>query len=218
MIPKIIHYCWFGGNEFSEKEIKCIDSWKKYCPNYKIKRWDESNFNIHINKYVEQAYSCKKWAFVSDYARFWILYQYGGLYFDNDVELIKPIDDIVAKGPFFGLEKTEFSYAPIALAPGLGIGAEKGNTLIQEILETYDKKAFIKQDGNYDDTTVVTTVTNIFKKYGLKQSNTIQVIKDFYVYPDDYPADGENVCVIGVFDTYEEGDYYYCTLRNAKML
>ena len=104
MIPKIIHYCWFGGNPLPELAVKCIESWKKYCPDYEIKRWDESNFDLNCCDYVKEAYRAKKWAFVSDYARFKVLYDEGGLYFDTDVELIKPIDDIIERGPFMGAE------------------------------------------------------------------------------------------------------------------
>lgn len=104
MIPKIIHYCWFGGNPLPELAVKCIESWKKYCPDYEIKRWDESNFDLKCCDYVKEAYQAKKWAFVSDYVRFKVLYDEGGLYFDTDVELIKPIDDILARGPFMGVE------------------------------------------------------------------------------------------------------------------
>lgn len=104
MIPKIIHYCWFGGNPLPELAVKCIESWKKYCPDYEIKRWDESNFDLNCCDYVKEAYQAKKWAFVSDYVRFKVLYDEGGLYFDTDVELIKSIDDILAHGPFMGVE------------------------------------------------------------------------------------------------------------------
>ena len=104
MIPKIIHYCWFGGNPLPELAVKCIESWKKYCPDYEIKRWDESNFDLNCCDYVKEAYQAKKWAFVSDYVRFKVLYNEGGLYFDTDVELIKSIDDILAHGPFMGVE------------------------------------------------------------------------------------------------------------------
>ena len=96
MIPKIIHYCWFGGNPLPESALKCIASWRKFLPDYEIKEWNENNFPIEkCPLYAKQAYQSKKWAFVSDYARFKILYDYGGLYFDTDVELIKPIDDII---------------------------------------------------------------------------------------------------------------------------
>ena len=103
-IPHKIHYCWFGGSPLGEKEVACIESWKKYLPDFEIVRWDESNFNVRCCSYVSEAYDAKKWAFVSDYARFKILFDNGGLYFDTDVEIIKPIDDIIAAGPFMGFE------------------------------------------------------------------------------------------------------------------
>ena len=104
MIPKTIHYCWFGGNPLPEMAIKCIESWKKFLPDYEIKQWDESNFDVNMIPYAAEAYKAKKYAFVSDFARFWILYNYGGLYFDTDVEVIKPMDNIIAKGPFMVCE------------------------------------------------------------------------------------------------------------------
>ena len=104
MIPKIIHYCWFGRNPLPELAQKCIASWRKYLPDYEIKEWNEDNFDVNMIPYTAEAYKAKKYAFVSDYARFWILYKYGGLYFDTDVEVIKPMDDIIARGPFMGCE------------------------------------------------------------------------------------------------------------------
>lgn len=106
MIPKIIHYCWFGGSPKNEKIRFCMESWKKVLPDYEIREWSEKDlFRFSDNRYVRQAYEAKKWAFVSDYARFWILYKHGGIYFDTDVEVLKPLDDIIEKGPFMGCEK-----------------------------------------------------------------------------------------------------------------
>jgi len=102
MIPKIIHYCWFGRNPLPASALKCIYSWRKFLPNYEIKEWNEDNFDVNIIPYTREAYEAKKYAFVSDYARFYILYHYGGLYFDTDVEIIKPMDDIVERGNFYG--------------------------------------------------------------------------------------------------------------------
>jgi hypothetical protein len=104
-IPKIINYCWFGHGALPELANKCINSWKKYCPDYEIRRWDESNFDINCCDYVKEAYAAKKWAFVSDYARFKILYENGGLYFDTDVEIVQPLDKIVERGSFMGAEQ-----------------------------------------------------------------------------------------------------------------
>lgn len=106
MIPKIIHYCWFGGNPLPEDAKKCIASWKKYLPDYEIKEWNESNFDVNCCPYVKEAYEAKKYAFVSDYARFHVLYREGGLYFDTDVEVIKNMDYIIAAGNFMGFEKS----------------------------------------------------------------------------------------------------------------
>ena len=104
MIPKIIHYCWFGRGPLPELAQKCIASWKKYLPDYEIKEWNEDNFDVNIIPYTAEAYKAKKYAFVSDYARFWILYRYGGIYFDTDVEVIRPMDDIIERGNFMGFE------------------------------------------------------------------------------------------------------------------
>ena len=123
MIPKIIHYCWFGGNPLPASALKCIESWRKYCPDYEIKEWNESNYDVNKIRYSSQAYQAKKYAFVSDYARFDILYQWGGLYFDTDVEVIRPIDDILAKGAFLGLETSE------TVNPGLGMAVSPNDPL-----------------------------------------------------------------------------------------
>ena len=172
MVEKIIHYCWFGGKELPELAIKCIESWKKYCPDYEIRRWDESNFDIDSCDYVREAYNQKKWAFVSDYARFWILYNYGGLYFDTDVELIKPIDDLVEKGAFMGLERdVDFSSfnkdnggEKIYANPGLGLYADRGLEFYADILEAYRGRHFLDVNGNEDKTTVVDIVSDFFRK------------------------------------------------------
>ena len=137
MIPKIIHYCWFGGNPLPELAQKCIASWKKYCPDYEIKEWNETNFDLNCCDYVREAYEAKKWAFVSDYARFWILYHEGGVYFDTDVEVPKPIDTIVEKGSFMGCEKS--NQWPLGLvwqqSPGLACIKKGWISMKQSILE-----------------------------------------------------------------------------------
>lgn len=118
MIPKIIHYCWFGRNPLPPLAQECIASWRKYLPDYEIKEWNEDNFDVNAIPYTAEAYRQKKYAFVSDYARFWIMYHYGGLYFDTDVEVIRPLDDIIAAGNFMGFEldpdgeNTPGRYAP----------------------------------------------------------------------------------------------------------
>jgi len=191
MIPKVIHYCWFGGKPIDKIGGKCIASWKKYCPDYEIKRWDESNYDLETCEYVKEAYQAKKWAFVSDYARFDILYHYGGLYFDTDVELIKPIDDIVNKGPFMGCEahQNNSTVAPglgLAANPGLGLAANPGLGLYKDILDYYNKQHFLNADGTNNLETVVQRVTKLLKENGFQGSGKIELIDGVYIYPSEF--------------------------------
>lgn len=195
MIPKIVHYCWFGGNPLAEDAKKCIVSWKKYFPDYEIKEWNESNFDVNCNAYVKEAYDAGKWAFVSDYARFDILYKYGGIYFDTDVEVIKSFDDILARGGFMGQEVGTPSGVSlvsnqaglgIAVNPGLGIAVAPGLQLYKEILDYYNSLHFIK-GGVMDTTTICTHITEILKKHGYDEHNkVIQEVAGITVYPPEY--------------------------------
>ncbi len=223
MIPKIIHYCWFGGNPLPESAKYCIESWKKYCPDYEIKEWNETNFDVSCCDYVREAYEAKKWAFVSDYARFQILYENGGVYFDTDVEIIRPIDKIVAKGSFMGLER----YEPIYVAPGLGMAASSKCALYKEILDFYKIRHFKTDNGTIDTTTVVVYVTDILKKYGLKNINAVQKVAGIYIYPVEYfcPKDIDTMELNITTNTYTihhfDGSWLSAWQRfrhNAKML
>ena len=193
-IPKTIHYCWFGGNPLGGRELACIESWRKFLPNYEIVRWDESNFDVHCCDYVSEAYGAKKWAFVSDYARFAILYEHGGLYFDTDVELIKPIDDILKRGPFMGLEMDwgeDDSVAVVhglglAANPGLGLAANPGLGLYKAIIDSYQGDHFVKPDGTYDATTIVARTTDVLAEHGLRNRSGIQEVDGIWLYPHDY--------------------------------
>ena len=118
MIPKKIHYCWIGGNPLPELAIKCIESWKKYCPDYEIIEWNEKNYDFRKNQFMREAYDEKKWGFVPDYARLDIIYEHGGIYLDTDVEIIKPLDSLLKEQGFAGMEQ------PGIVALGLGFGAE----------------------------------------------------------------------------------------------
>lgn len=187
MIPKIIHYCWFGRNPLPELAQKCIASWQKYLPDYEIKEWNENNFDVNIIPYTADAYKAKKYAFVSDYARFWILYKYGGLYFDTDVEVIKPIDDIVNRGPFMGCEKDViFSATTIGVAPGLGLGVNPGLGLYKEIIDYYHKADFVLEPDSDKMITVVDITTHILLRHGLKNNSSIQFVDGVYIYPSEY--------------------------------
>jgi len=184
MIPKIIHYCWFGRGKMPELANKCVESWKKFLPDYEIKEWNEDNFDVNSIPYTAEAYKAKKYAFVSDYARFWILYKYGGVYFDTDVEVIKPMDTIIEKGPFMGFENNDATTTGVN--PGLGLGVPPGFDLYKEILDYYEGEHFLKADGSLNLKTVVLRTTYILKKHGLKEDNRFQTIAGVNIYPFDY--------------------------------
>lgn len=191
MIPKIIHYCWFGRGPLPELAQKCIASWKKYLPDYEIKEWNEDNFDVNIIPYTAEAYQAKKYAFVSDYARFWILYQYGGIYFDTDVEVIRPIDDIVERGNFMGFEtdpkpqlKEDASEASVA--PGLGLGVNPGLGLIKKMLDFYEGRHFEFVPGGIGQLTIVHIATEVLLKSGLKLQQGIQQVDNIWIYPAEY--------------------------------
>lgn len=191
MIPKIIHYCWFGRGPLPELAQKCIASWKKYLPDYEIKEWNEDNFDVNIIPYTAEAYKAKKYAFVSDYARFWILYRYGGIYFDTDVEVIRPIDDIVERGNFMGFEtdpkpqlKTDASEASVA--PGLGLGVNPGLGLVKKMLDYYEDKHFVHEAVMKNQITVVHIATQVLRDNGLRNEPGIQQVGDVWIYPSEY--------------------------------
>jgi hypothetical protein len=186
MIPKTIHYCWFGRNPLPESAKKCIASWRKFLPDYEIIEWNEDNYDVNKIAYTAEAYAAKKYAFVSDYARFDILYQYGGLYFDTDVEVIKPFDDIVANGPFMGCEIDAKRGDSIAVAPGLGLGVNPGLGLYKEILNYYANLHYIVDGQIIENVTVVTHTTNVLFQHGLKDVPGIQRVAGVTIYPKDY--------------------------------
>ena len=146
MIPKKIHYCWFGRNPKPKLAEKCIKSWKKYCPDYEIIEWNEDNYDYNKRAFMREAYEAKKWGFVPDYARLDIIYEHGGIYLDTDVEIIKPLDTLLEYKGFIGFE------TPHYLALGLGFGAEAGNDIIGSLRESYEKRHFLLPDGSFDMT------------------------------------------------------------------
>lgn len=186
MIPKVIHYCWFGGNPLPKLSQRCIASWKKYLPEYEIKEWNENNFDLSCCAYVKEAYEAKKWAFVSDYARFWILYHEGGLYFDTDVEIINPLDNIIEKGPFIGCEETHVSISGKNLGanPGLGLAAAPGLSLYKEILNYYESIHFSCRNTVLE--TVVDHTTALLRKHGWVGNEQVEEVNGVYIYPPEY--------------------------------
>ena len=181
-IPKIIHYIWLGGNPEPKILNKCKKTWQKYCPDYEIKRWDESNLNINESKYAKEAYDSKKFAFASDYLRLKILYDEGGIYLDIDVELLKSLDDLLDQKCFMGFEKGNI----LEINPGLICACEKQSSIIKEILDTYENEKFINKDGSFNLKTICTRTTNLLKTHGLTVENKTQTFDEFTVYSSDY--------------------------------
>ena len=176
---------------------ECIASWRKFLPDYEIKEWNEDNFDVNIIPYTAEAYRQKKYAYVSDYARFWILYKFGGLYFDTDVEVIHPMDDIIAKGNFMGFEmdpdgeNTPGRYAPkyaFDVAPGLGFGMREGHPFMKRMLDIYNNLEFKGAEMNPWLKTVVAYTTEALMAEGLKNVEGIQQVGDITIYPSEYFA------------------------------
>lgn len=182
-IPRIIHYCWFGRKPLPGSVRRCIASWKKYFPDYEIREWNEDNFDVNIIPYTREAYDRRKYAFVSDYARFYILYHHGGLYFDTDVEVIRPMEDVIRRGPFMGIEQAADN---VAVNPGLGLAAESGMELYRLLLEHYAALHFVDECGVPLPGTVVKHTTDILSRLGFAAENSIQQVAGTWIYPNDW--------------------------------
>ncbi len=192
-IPKVIHYFWFGHSELPDIAVKCIESWKKYCPDYEIKRWDEDNFDFSDCPYAVEAYNDGKYAFVTDYARLKVLYELGGVYLDTDVELIKPIDELMEFQGFAGFEKggpTPYGRG-FFVATGLGLGSVAGHSVIKALIDDYKSISFFKENKKADLTACPERNTEVLRKLGLKCDNTYQIIDGLVIMPTEYlsPSD-----------------------------
>ena len=195
MIPKKIHYIWLGKGEKNDRIKHCIESWKKYLPDYEIIEWNEDNFDINYNDFTKQAYENKKWAYVADVARLWVLNNEGGIYFDTDVEVYKPIDEFLNNEGFIGFEDTHY----LSTAT---IGATKNNPVIKYLLDFYNCIDFKLYDVwtdyiKYEETSPC-IVSNLFELLGLNRDIDLeQHIKHFAIYPRSY------------FHTKDEGYTYH---------
>ena len=185
MIPKTIHYCWFGGKPKPKSVQRCIGSWRKFCPDYEIKEWNEENFDVNMIPYTRDAYKAGRYAFVSDVARFQVLYQEGGVYFDTDVEVIRPIDDLVERGAFMGWEKADAS-GNMHVAPGLGLAAPKHFPFYKEVLDGFASLPYYLENGQWNPYTMIPLVTDLLKQKGLRVDGTFQNVNVINIYPADY--------------------------------
>ena len=184
MIPKTIHCVWFGRGEKSDRAKLCIESWKKYLPDYKIIEWNEDNFDINFNKWTKKSYEEKKYAFTSDVARLWALYNYGGIYMDTDVEVYKPLDEFLSEEAFTGFEDINY---PVTAT----LGAEKGNPVIKKMLDYYNDLDFILYDDWRDyiknERTSTCIQSNVLGELGIdRMRNEKQHIDHFTVYPKSF--------------------------------
>ncbi len=178
-IPKIIHYCWFGGKDIPDKWKRYIAGWQEKCPDYEIKRWDESNYDITKNLYMKQAYEAKRWGFVPDYARLDIVYNYGGIYLDTDVELLKPLDCLLGQSSFFGISPS------LKVNAGCGFGATVNNSLIKEMRDYYDNVKFMESDGTINAVPCTEYQHAILHKHGFKLNGEMQLLKNTTILPFD---------------------------------
>lgn len=182
MIPKVIHYCWFGRGQMPELALKCIESWHKYLPGYTLKLWNEDSFDINAVPYVKEAYETRKFAFVTDYIRLYALYHEGGIYMDTDVEVLKPLDDLLDLPAFSGYESNKFSNFPTGL-----MASAAGGVWVKEQLDYYTDRHFILPDGSLDMTTNTVTISRIMKENGFELTGEYQVYKnDMHCFPSDY--------------------------------
>lgn len=178
MISKIIHYCWFGGKEKPDSVKQCIESWKQYCPDYEIKEWNESNFDIQANDYCREAYEAKRWAFVADYARLNVLYEYGGIYMDTDVEVVRPFDPLLNRNGFLCFENDD----NVSIGT---FGVAKHLLLVNDFLQPYKGRHFKRDDGSFDMTTNLKIITQVLvERYGISLNGKEQVLSgDILVLP-----------------------------------
>ncbi len=213
-IPKIIHYCWFGGKDKPDIVKRCIESWKRQLPDYQIVEWNETNFDLNTNPYVKEAYTSEKFAFVSDYVRVHALYHYGGIYLDTDVEVYKSFNDLLHHPSFWGFEQENY----IATST---IGAQKGNILIKQFLKSYNNKKFLREDGTFNSLTNVAVITRLLASLGLKTNGEYQEIEGLGVfYPQTYfsPYDYINCRKFITIETYAMHLFYKSWLPPKKRI
>jgi len=195
LIPQIIHYCWFGRGEKSAMVNTCIESWREFLPEYQIIEWNETNFNIENSiAYVKDAYKCKKYAFVSDYVRLYALRQWGGIYMDTDVEVLKSYNDLLTYSSFWGFEDDHYMASCV-------IGAQESDILVDAFFHHYDNKKFINDDGSMNQLTNTYILSELVGSMGITLNGKQQNINDnIAIFPKTY---------FSPYD-YKNGDNFIC--------
>lgn len=193
MIPKIIHYCWFGRNPKPKDVLQCIESWRKVLPDYEIKEWNEDNYDIHKCKYMEDAYKEKKWAFVSDFCRIDVVYEYGGIYLDTDVEVVRSFDDLLHLDMFCGFESRDIKMQKKwnmsleeSVSFGLGFGAAKGHDVLKEMIDLYHTLHFYNEDGTLNLLSCPVYQTQVLVRHGLVQNGETQTFRGGVAFGAEY--------------------------------
>ena len=180
MIPKIIHYCWFGRGPMPEDNLKCIESWKKFLPDYKLMLWNEDNYDVNSIKFTRQAYQKKKYAFVIDPVRLQLLREHGGIWLDTDIEIIKNLDPLLELPAFMSFESDTLLHTGI-------VGSEKGAAWTDEYWKYMNRKPFIRWNGRLNKTPSTVIISRILKKRGVKLDNTFHIYDDsLHIFPKDY--------------------------------
>lgn len=181
MLPKMIHYCWFGGNEKPELAKKCIASWMKHCPEFELREWNEDNFSLDdCPQYVRDAYAAKKYAYVTDYVRLCVLHRHGGFYMDTDVELIRKLDGLLEDTGIIGFENHQF------VNSGQMLAAEAGHPVLREMMDRYEKIEFYKADGSMYLLGCPHVNTEVLVRHGLVRNGQEQKVAGFHIYPADW--------------------------------
>ncbi len=177
MIPGIIHGIWFSDNPMPKLYQRCLESWRKYSPDYEIRIWNLETYKPRRCLFFEQAVAHKNWAFASDYARADLLRRFGGVYMDLDVEMLRPIDDLLYNDAYMSFESLD------RIECGSGMGARAGHPILQEICESYESRPYLKEDGTWDNSTCPVRYTRVIEKHGLKKNGGFQFVEDITVYP-----------------------------------
>lgn len=181
MIPKTIHYCWFGGGGKPQKALACIASWQRFCPEFELREWNEQNISLaDCPQYVRDAYAAKKYAYVTDYVRLQVLHQCGGFYMDTDVELVKPLDPLCADRAVIGFENDSF------VNSGQMLASEAGLPVLEEMMERYNHVNFYREDGSMFLLGCPHVNTDALVAHGLVKNGREQTAAGVHVYPADW--------------------------------